>query len=92
MINGDNGVYLQAIQLTQPDVVMVELCTSRVGILQLDEAKLLEEAKNINFEKFRTLVKQVRKFGMDLLQYSTVHLCTPDIKIYLEIMMIYHDQ
>ncbi|KAK2145932.1 hypothetical protein LSH36_646g01023 [Paralvinella palmiformis] len=48
----------KTIQLTQPDVVVVELCSSRVGILQLNEEKLLEEAKNINFEKFRSLVRQ----------------------------------
>ena len=54
-----NYYSLQTIQLTQPDVVVVELCSSRVGILQLNEEKLLEEAKNINFEKFRSLVRQV---------------------------------
>lgn len=48
----------KTIELTQPDVVVVELCSSRVGILQLNEEKLLEEAKNINFEKFRSLVRQ----------------------------------
>jgi hypothetical protein len=29
--------------------VLVELCKSRVNILQLDEKTVLEEAKNINF-------------------------------------------
>ena len=43
----------------QPDVVMVELCKSRINILELDEEMLLEEAKNINLEKFRFAIKQV---------------------------------
>ncbi|KAL8559166.1 hypothetical protein ACOMHN_048413 [Nucella lapillus] len=46
------------IRAVQPDVVMVELCKSRINILELDEAMLLEEAKNINLEKFRLAVKQ----------------------------------
>lgn len=48
----------KTIQATQPDVVLVELCNSRLNILQLDEQKLLEEAQNINLEKIRTAVKQ----------------------------------
>ena len=38
---------------------MVELCNSRINILQLDEATLLEEAQNINMEKIRLSIKQV---------------------------------
>ena len=41
---------------------MVELCSSRINILQLDEATLLEEAKNINMEKIRLSIKQVSGF------------------------------
>nr|KAG5711365.1 hypothetical protein BaRGS_006062 [Batillaria attramentaria] len=48
----------KVIQAVQPEVVMVELCKSRINILELDEAMLLEEAKNINLEKFRMAVKQ----------------------------------
>lgn len=48
----------KTIEATQPDVVMVELCNSRLNILQLDEEKLLEEAQNINLEKIRLAVKQ----------------------------------
>ena len=44
----------------------MELCSSRVNILQLDEATLLEEAKNINFEKFRAAIKQVNVVLADL--------------------------
>lgn len=50
---------VQVIRAVQPDVVVVELCKSRINILELDEAKLLEEAKNINLEKFRLAIKQV---------------------------------
>lgn len=46
------------IQAVQPNIVMVELCTSRINILQLDEVTLLEEAKNINMEKIRNTIKQ----------------------------------
>lgn len=49
---------MQTIHNTQPDVVMVELCNSRINILQLDEATLLEEAQNINMEKIRLSIKQ----------------------------------
>ena len=52
-------VNFQTIHNTQPDVVMVELCSSRINILQLDEETLLEEAKNINMEKIRLSIKQV---------------------------------
>lgn len=50
---------VQVIRAVQPDVVMVELCKSRINILELDEEMLLEEAKNINLEKFRFAIKQV---------------------------------
>lgn len=43
------------IRNVQPDVVMVELCPSRVHILRHDERTLLEEAKDINFTKVRSL-------------------------------------
>ena len=51
---------LQTIQAVQPDVVMVELCNGRISILQLDEEKLLEEAKNISMDKMILSIKQVR--------------------------------
>ncbi|XP_023722994.1 traB domain-containing protein isoform X2 [Cryptotermes secundus] len=46
------------IQAVQPHIVLVELCKSRVNILQLDEKTVLEEAKNINFEKVQSTIKQ----------------------------------
>lgn len=48
----------KVIRATQPDIVMVELCKSRVNILELNEEMLLEEAKNINLQKVRLAIKQ----------------------------------
>lgn len=48
----------KTIQGVKPNIVMVELCNSRVNILQLDEETLLEEAKNINLEKIKLSIKQ----------------------------------
>ena len=41
---------------------MVELCNSRISILQLDEEKLLAEAQNINMDKIMFSIKQVTYF------------------------------
>lgn len=38
---------------------MVELCQSRVNILKMDEAKILEEAKNINMTTIQQVIKRV---------------------------------
>ena len=51
--------YFQTIRETKPDTVVVELCSSRINILRMDEKMLLEEAKNINFEKVQQAIKQV---------------------------------
>ena len=72
----------QTIQATQPDVVMVELCHSRVNILQLDEQTLLQEAQNINLEKIRTAIKQVHN-GVGH-TYSSPSQITLDLKIYFQ--------
>ena len=45
----------------QPDIVLVELCKSRVDILKYDEEFLLREAKNIDVQKLKLAVKQVSK-------------------------------
>ncbi|UJR34327.1 hypothetical protein I4U23_021730 [Adineta vaga] len=47
----------EIIQMTQPDLVMVELCQSRVNILSLDEQTLMKEASEMNMQKFRTIIK-----------------------------------
>jgi len=39
---------------------MVELCNSRMNILQYDEQTLLKEAKEIDMRKIKTLITQVR--------------------------------
>uniref|UniRef100_A0A1I7V9H1 TraB domain-containing protein n=2 Tax=Loa loa TaxID=7209 RepID=A0A1I7V9H1_LOALO len=49
---------LKTIANTQPDMVMVELCPSRISILSMDEDTLLEEAKNLNFDKIINTIKQ----------------------------------
>ncbi|WAR26823.1 TRABD-like protein [Mya arenaria] len=48
----------KTIVATQPDVVMVELCNSRMNILQYDEETLLREAKDISLVKVRQLIQQ----------------------------------
>jgi pheromone shutdown protein TraB len=52
---------LRTIESTQPDLVMVELCPSRISILSMDEDMLLAEAKNLNREKIFTTIRQVFK-------------------------------
>ncbi|XP_059153795.1 traB domain-containing protein-like [Physella acuta] len=48
----------KVIQSTKPHVIMVELCQSRVNILRMDEEKILEEAKNINFSTIQQVIKR----------------------------------
>uniref|UniRef100_A0A0B6ZQ05 TraB domain-containing protein n=1 Tax=Arion vulgaris TaxID=1028688 RepID=A0A0B6ZQ05_9EUPU len=48
----------RVIQATKPHVIMVELCQSRVNILKMDEAKILEEAKNINMNTIQQVIKR----------------------------------
>jgi pheromone shutdown-related protein TraB len=45
------------IRNVNPRVVVVELCDSRVHILRHDEKTLLEEAKDINIQKIRNVIK-----------------------------------
>jgi len=45
------------IQGVQPDIVMVELCKQRQNILQLDEETILEEAKNLDFDKSLEIIR-----------------------------------
>lgn len=42
------------IRNVRPDIVMVELCSSRIHILKHDEKTLLEEARDINLTKVNT--------------------------------------
>lgn len=48
----------KTIKAVQPDVVMIELCKSRVNILSLDEETILEESKNMNFQKIKAAMEQ----------------------------------
>eukprot|EP00118_Oscarella_pearsei_P004719 m.20611 g.20611 ORF g.20611 m.20611 type:complete len:310 (+) comp28048_c0_seq1:80-1009(+) len=46
----------KTINLVQPDVVCLELCPSRSGILKLNE-ELLKEADSVDFSKFHAAIK-----------------------------------
>ncbi|KAI6176079.1 hypothetical protein M3Y97_00759900 [Aphelenchoides bicaudatus] len=43
---------------TQPDVIFVELCQSRMAILSLDEELLLKEAQNLTREKVMAIIRE----------------------------------
>lgn len=45
------------IRNVRPDVVMVELCTSRVHMINHDEKTLLEEARDMSFAKIQSITK-----------------------------------
>ncbi|XP_052259857.1 traB domain-containing protein-like [Dreissena polymorpha] len=48
----------KTIVATQPDVVLVELCNSRMNILQYDEETLQREAKDLSLAKMKQLIQQ----------------------------------
>ncbi|XP_002413627.3 traB domain-containing protein [Ixodes scapularis] len=48
----------KTIQETQPDVVLIELCKSRVNILSFDEELILKESQSMNMEKMMSTIKQ----------------------------------
>ncbi|KAF2905919.1 hypothetical protein ILUMI_00248 [Ignelater luminosus] len=48
---------IKVIQTVKPQVVVLELCAARTSILSLDEATVLEEAKNIDFDKIMSTIK-----------------------------------
>lgn len=67
----------KTIQAVQPDIVLVELCKSRVDILKYDEEFLLREAKNIDMQKLKLAVKQsglVAGFMQVLLLSVSAHI------------------
>lgn len=53
----------KTIHAVQPDVVVLELCKSRLSILSLDEETLLKEAQNLNIAKLRQSVQQSGVIG-----------------------------
>nr|CAG4644182.1 EOG090X0AQH [Lepidurus arcticus] len=48
----------KTIRLVQPNVIVVELCKSRMNMLHLDEETILREAKDLNIQKIRMTIKQ----------------------------------
>jgi len=49
---------VKVIQCLSPDVVMVELCPSRVGVLKYDEESLLLAAQDVSLAKLRVAIKE----------------------------------
>ncbi|KAI1294835.1 TraB domain-containing protein [Halotydeus destructor] len=48
----------ETIRKTQPDVVVLELCQSRLSILSLDEARIIEESKTLGVAKIQQNIKE----------------------------------
>ncbi|XP_037281934.2 traB domain-containing protein [Rhipicephalus microplus] len=48
----------KTIQETQPDVLLIELCKSRLNILSFNEEVILRESQSMNMEKMVTTIKQ----------------------------------
>ena len=69
---------LQTIQAVQPDIVLVELCKSRVDILKYDEEFLLREAKNIDLQKLRLAIKHVSTICDAFIDHK--NHCTPQCR------------
>ncbi|RNA20109.1 traB domain-containing -like [Brachionus plicatilis] len=61
------------IQKVQPNRVVLELCQSRRGILNLDEETIIRDAKDMNYSKLRKLIKET-SIAHGLLQYLMVNL------------------
>ncbi|KAL3094299.1 hypothetical protein niasHS_004055 [Heterodera schachtii] len=49
---------MQTVLETQPDFVMVELCSSRIQILSMDEQTLLREAQALTRQKILTIIRE----------------------------------
>lgn len=65
------------IRNVRPDIVMVELCPSRIHILKHDEKTLLEEAKNFNLAKIRNIINTngfINGIFFILLLHMSAHL------------------
>ncbi|KAG1702086.1 TraB domain-containing protein [Nymphon striatum] len=48
----------KTIRQVLPDVIVLELCKSRMSILDFDEETMMKEAANINFDKLRESIRQ----------------------------------
>jgi pheromone shutdown protein TraB len=51
----------ETIRKTQPNVVVLELCESRLSILSLDEKTIMEESKTLGVAKMR---RNIKEFGV----------------------------
>lgn len=49
---------VKVMRTIKPHVVMLELCDSRTILLTLDEQTMLEEAKTLNLDNIRALIKK----------------------------------
>ncbi|KAK9709396.1 TraB/PrgY/gumN family [Popillia japonica] len=49
---------VQIMNFVRPHIVVLELCDARISILQLDEATVLEEAKNVNMENIMSTIRR----------------------------------
>ena len=54
-----NKEVAELIRKVRPNRVVIELCESRSNILKLDEETVLREAKDLDINKIRQLIKQV---------------------------------
>lgn len=67
----------QVIKQTQPDIVLVELCGSRIAILQMDKDALLEQAKRLEHERILPIIRQhglAQAFLHVLLYQASIHI------------------
>ena len=58
LFNGELILKLKVIQAVKPHIVVVELCPSRIHIMEVDEKFLKKEAENLNFAKMLNIIKQ----------------------------------
>lgn len=45
-------IFFQIVRTLNPNAILVELCRQRVSLLELDDKKFLEDAKNFDSKKF----------------------------------------
>ncbi|XP_032511367.1 traB domain-containing protein-like isoform X2 [Danaus plexippus] len=47
----------EIVKVLKPNAILIELCRQRVSLLELDDRKFLEDAKNLNAQKIKDAVK-----------------------------------
>ena len=45
------------ISMVSPDIIMLELCRARTGILTLDEKTIIDESTNLDFNKMKLILR-----------------------------------